>query len=81
MVNLLDLVEQKEFTPALFCLCSLFFVFPLFMLTPEKPLAIFLSFFIPWLLVIFILFLVSRGCKSGSTPEEGELGDEGDSRV
>lgn len=81
MVKLLDLVEQKEFTPALLCLCFLFFLFPLFMLTPEKPLEIFLSFFIPWLLVIFILFLVSRGCKSGSPPEDGEPGDEGGGHV
>lgn len=81
MVKLTELVEQKEFAPALFCFCFVLFVFPLFILTPERPVTIFFCFYTPWVLVIFLLYVVSRRFKTEAASAEEDSSDEGAGHV
>jgi len=63
MKKLISLLGSKEFHLLFIYACFVFFTYPLFILSPHNPGKIFISFFMPWGMVIIILFLMSRHYK------------------
>ena len=74
MRRLRALLGQSEFHIFLFCLSLILFARPLLVMSNNgSPGAVFLSLYIPWAIIIFLLFLAAR--SSASAPAD-QLRDE-----
>ena len=76
-----ELVGGGECHAFVVCVGELLFSFPLLIMSnTERPAGVYLSLFVPWGIMIGLLFVISRSyviadAEEGSAEEDGELND------
>ncbi len=73
MEKLKTLFGQTEFYALLFCCSLILFSYPLLLMTNVKPPeSVLLSLFVPWIIVILLLFLAGRSHTAPPADESDE---------
>ncbi len=76
-----ELVGRGEFHAFVFCVGVLLFSYPLLIMSnTERPAGVYLSLFMPWGIMIGLLFVISRSyviadAEEGPAEEDGEMSD------